>query len=301
MESMSFHLGFVLGDEFVLPEGCDSVDVLRLPLMGKTSTGNPAKTKMEFWTKKFNLSEEASAQDKAWQSRLLVITEKRIFIVSEKAIDGDSQRQILPRSKSLNNKSSAMEIVDSIPMEEIASISLDLATNPGTWGDEAVVDSGRASASFRGNKIQQHTIAEQNLRLSSSPEPMAPILRILTKPSKFNRGEPYYFLLCQQDYPCIDADLEPLCTRADAGALANRLASLAAQWRTVHARENRFNHLQTIMRDGWNSVLFNMLVLVLIISNFGFTVIQLENKDPDMQHFYEDIDLAFTTIFAIGT
>ncbi len=128
------------------------------------------------------------------------------------------------------------------------------------------------------------------------------MLRILTKPSKFNRGEPYYFLLRKQDYPCLDASEKtaPLRTRDDANALASRLAALAARRHTEHARENRFHRLQKMLRHAWNSVPFNLLVLALIVSNFAFTVMQLENKDQDMQPFYENVDLAYTIIFAVG-
>ncbi len=128
------------------------------------------------------------------------------------------------------------------------------------------------------------------------------MLRILTKPSKFNRGEPYYFLLCTQDYPCLDASerVARLRTRDDADALAGRLASLAARRHAEHARENRFRRLQKALRHGWNSVPFNLLVLALIVSNFAFTVLQLENTDPDLQAFYEEVDLAYTVIFALG-
>ena len=54
------------------------------------------------------------------------------------------------------------------------------------------------------------------------------------------------------------------------------------------------------MRHWWNSVLFNFLLLVLIVSNFAFSVMQLENKDPDMQPFFENVDFVYTIIFAIG-
>ncbi len=75
---------------------------------------------------------------------------------------------------------------------------------------------------------------------------------ILTKLSKFNRGEAYYFLLRKQDYPCIDADgsSAPLRTGDDADALASRIASHAARRHAEHARENRFRRLQKSLRPG---------------------------------------------------
>ncbi len=41
-----------------------------------------------------------------------------------------------------------------------------------------------------------------------------PILRILTKPGEFNRGEPYYFILHKQDCPCVDAEGHTMPLRA---------------------------------------------------------------------------------------
>jgi hypothetical protein len=142
------------------------------------------------------------------------------------------------------------------------------------------------------------------LRPKSTPHESycEPILRIRTKPSHFNRGEPYYFLLKKQNFSCIDAESNtvPLHSRPDVEDLADRLSTMAARRRTEYARENRFRHLQKLLRLGWNSYQFNLLVLLLILSNFAFTVLQLENQDPDMQVFYENVDLAYTIIFTLG-
>jgi hypothetical protein len=349
-EPVSFHLEFVLGKDFVLPEGSDSVGILRSPFVhndGKLSKENLTGTKMEFWTTKFNSSTteyDTNGNDKLWQDRLLLITEKRIFIVTEKATV--KKGETVPRAKQAsfgNEKDHAdsasgfnMEIVDSIPMEEILSITLDMESHPGTWSNDGMNSSRRKSLSFiqeiktelqeiehnlrkcrpESNTLPFHapTRAAPSARTSRSLErsstsrdnfernELEPVLRILTKPGYFNRGEPYYFLLRKQDCPCVDTEDHsmPLHTRADAEALASRLASLAARRHTEHARDNRFDSLQKKLCRAWNSVAFNLLVLVLIASNFAFTVLQLENKDPNMQSFYEDVDFSYTVIFAIG-
>ncbi len=340
---MSFHLEFVLGKGFVLPEGCDSVGVLRSPYVGsegKTSKENLAGTKLEFWTKKFNSSTTVygtNGNDKMWQDRLLIITEKRIFIVTEKAtVNMGGKNQEAPQSSLGNNDGqansgcgSSMEIVDSIPMEEIVSVTLDMESHPGTWSHDTM-DGLRLSSSnlqeIKGNlKEVEHNLRQSRPSLDMKrgrtsrsfemkrgksstsgivepKEPCEPILRILTKPGEFNSGEPYYFLLPKQDCHCVDTEARtmPLHTRDDADAIASRLASLAARRRTEHARENRFHSLQKNLCRAWNSIAFNLLVLVLIMSNFAFTVMQLENKDPDMQRFYENVDFSYTIIFAVG-
>jgi hypothetical protein len=79
-EPLSFHLTFLLGGDFELPEGKTPVDVLRMPFNSSVDTvegagsspsvkcfgidrqmfsgisTNPTGTKMQLWTKKFNTS-----------------------------------------------------------------------------------------------------------------------------------------------------------------------------------------------------------------------------------------------------
>ena len=112
-EPVSFHLSLLLGNEYILPVGKSSVDVLRSPfhraaVEGKDPTENPAfrlvrsnsqlimgrspnftDTKIELWVKKFVSSQSDYSDterdfDKVWQDRLLIATEKRIFIVTKK-------------------------------------------------------------------------------------------------------------------------------------------------------------------------------------------------------------------------
>jgi hypothetical protein len=318
-EPVSFHLAFILGNDFALPEGTNSVEVLRTPF-AVHSDGRPPKenltgTKMEFWTKKFNRASVplyvTAEQEVAWQDRLLVITDKRIFICTEKHIvkDGGKHQKSRPtalhanneRAKDSNSSVASMEIVDSIPLEEITSVSIDMDSTPGVWTNEMLHGGKHANPQL---ELQETEKSLLRFRPKSAERDglCEPILRILTKPNEFNRGEPYYFLLRQQQCPCVDGDGSPvpLKSRADATLLADRLAALAKRRHTEHARENRFLRLQKRLRQWWNSVPFNLLVLALIVSNFAFTVLQLENQDSDMQTFYENVDLAYTIIFTIG-
>ena len=43
-----------------------------------------------------------------------------------------------------------------------------------------------------------------------------------------------------------------------------------------------------------------LLLLFLIVSNFVFTVQDMENKDPDWVGFYSNAELAYTVLFSIG-
>jgi hypothetical protein len=79
-----------------------------------------------------------------------------------------------------------------------------------------------------------------------------------------------------------------------------KLSALARRRKAAYRREHRFQLLQESLQAVWNSIPFNACVLVLIVSNFAFTVQQLENKDPSKQPFYETIDLAYTIIFSAG-
>jgi hypothetical protein len=265
-EPLSFHLAFILGNEFVLPEGNNSVDVLRLPFTHIANEGKPAKENptgaiLEFWTKKFNgasvFSHTTSEQDKMWQDRLLVVTEKRIFVVIEKTVkDGVEQQQELAGLDKEGGKRTScnvcMEIVDSIPLEEITSVSLDSASDPGTWSCHEAKQSQSNMEPFDSERNLRRLLQLRPAAIAADG-PCEPILRILTKPSKFNRGEPFHFLLPPQDLPCLDAEggAAPLRARADAEALAGRLSALAARRRAEHARENRFRRLQKLLRAGW--------------------------------------------------
>jgi hypothetical protein len=62
----------------------------------------------------------------------------------------------------------------------------------------------------------------------------------------------------------------------------------------------RFLRLQRRLRRAWDSYPFNIAVLVLIVSNFVFTMEQLQNTDFARHPIFEHIDLAYTLIFTLG-
>ena len=354
-EPVSFHLAMILGNDYVLPSGKNSVDVLRQPftaplhegssnpsdhhafLFGQGKTSNLTGTKMELWTKRFVSSQAASdAFDKVWQDRLLIATEKRLFIITSKGLNNDTEPKKLLKSKSwLESGESNLsgqfdfEIVDSIPMDEIVSISFESDVGDSNHTIESSSNSLiRRTAAILGRQVGSadssthicqdddlHTMEQGLYRFFKPPSTedsscnavaredfCEQILRITTAPDGFNRGQAYHFLLRKQDYPCVDGNgNEPLHSRDDADALAARLTSMAARRRADSARETRFLRMQLLLRRGWDSLPFNLIVLCLIASNFAFTVLQLEDKEPSRQLFYEQVDLAYTVIFAIGS
>ncbi len=99
---------------------------------------------MEFWTKKFNSAKSASDDfETAWPDRLLIVTDQRIFVVTRKEKDEWKRRSPnQPSSRSTGD----FEIVDSIPMEEILSISLE--SERGQWHDDPRPVRGAFSQSF---------------------------------------------------------------------------------------------------------------------------------------------------------
>jgi hypothetical protein len=317
-EPVSFHLAFLLGNQFVLPEGKNSVDVLRMPFNGPVpddelpeSTLNSRKfstyfdsnlflnkpsnltgTKMEFWTKKYNSTHSTSDDtEKVWQDRLLIVTDKRIFVITLKTKNDDKQATGWSAGSSFAEQASThieqanrglckadLEIVDSIPVEEITYIRLE--SKHGGWDDDEELAPrvshlssclrgvsallGQASAQDCPDPSPGSPSSSANCLSQASyrhPAPVAldgqrePILRITTKPGGFNNGRTYYFLLRQQDHHCLEAPAtaagdgggaarRPLRDRADAEALAARLGALAARRRGEHSRETRFLRLQ---------------------------------------------------------
>jgi hypothetical protein len=162
------------------------------------------------------------------------------------------------------------------------------------------LDSQRASRKAT-SEAAHHCLERFSKQSSAGDNFCEQILSIETAPSGFNRSQTYHFILRKQDYPCVDADdYLPMQNRADASALATRLAALAARRRAESARETRFLRMQMRLCRAWNSLPFNLIVLVLIVSNFVFTVEQLQNNDPARQPFFEQVDLVYTIIFALG-
>jgi hypothetical protein len=58
--------------------------------------------------------------------------------------------------------------------------------------------------------------------------------------------------------------------------------------------------IQKNLQKVWNSSYFNAVTLILIVSSFYFTFNGMQNVDPEMDNFYERVDLIYTIIFATG-
>ena len=255
-EPLSFHVTLLLGKDFVLPADMSSVDILRMPLgaipasaltaqatvslesprrllrknsqMPSGKNQNFTGTRIEMWTKKFKSSSSIfnESMDSAWQERLVIVTDKRIFIVTKKQ---DVQGTIGHGSETPN-----LEIVDSIPLEEITSIGLD--GEPGmSEADVPPAPPAPRSSSFLSLNIfhaassfiharpaEPDPLSRAGSRLDdgwstarrtdsrprdAAPEPgrppasedyCEPILRIATEPGGFNHGQTYHFLLRKQ-------------------------------------------------------------------------------------------------------
>jgi hypothetical protein len=137
------------------------------------------------------------------------------------------------------------------------------------------------------------------------------VLKITTKQDGFNRGRTYYFMVRKNSFRSTRKKLHQTDEKEkdydkDAGKkkhlqkVGTKLHELADNRKAAYNREHRFQLLQEALQGIWNSVPFNICVLILIVSNFIFTVLQLENKDPSQQAFFENVDLAYTIIFSIG-
>jgi hypothetical protein len=206
-ESLSFHVKFLLGNDFVLPAGYSSVDVLRIPLLphiraeSMTDTENARRvftrvlnltsTKFELWTKKLRISQSPGVVESAWQKRLLIVTEKRLFIVTKK------QNALVNRS----SKAPAYEIVDSIPMEEMISLELEPVSDSSIFVEysrptlpDYDSEGARLAASNKGRTLV-HVAADNDY--------LQHVLQIATRSGGFNHGQKYYFLLRKQDRPTL--------------------------------------------------------------------------------------------------
>ena len=327
---------------------------------------NITGTRFELWAKKFNNKWSPKQNpDTAWHERLIIVTEKRLFIIARKqrarVHDWRARRRTsvsaplqaaAAAATAAADANSGLEIVDSIPLEEI--VSVDARDETDLWDDNddpaarpptartlltrslrtasAMLDrfsvsflsgaqcallengtiQGNIRKSLRGSvaKVSFHgSVAEAapiSPAVAASPmaevsrPPAHQILRITTSasPDSFNRGCPYYFLLGSESASRSADSGAVRRGSADAGAwnglmgsspppipsqpppppqpqqpaAAERLMRLVARRRVEAARETRFLRLQRALRRILDSMPFNWAVLVLIVSNFAFTV-----------------------------
>jgi hypothetical protein len=151
-------------------------------------------------------------------------------------------------------------------------------------------------------------------------------LKISTVKKKhgFNGGRPFYFMVKNNSYRSLKRMSVALDSNKKSGALQTvlsrvsrkdsagnknetdlervlrELQTLTTSRQLAFKRLHRFRRLQGKLQEIWDSVPFNVCLLFLIVSNFVFTVQQLENKDPSMQSYFERIDLVYTIFFCFG-
>jgi hypothetical protein len=268
---------------------------------------------MEFWTKKFNSGCTVPNFENSWQDRLVVVTERRIFIITKKfdphSVSVCNTVQGRTSISSLYEKDSLLEIVDSIPMEEIVSVEM---KDDAALHDEDEVshnDNGNGSikgskkdASTHGKRISSYIQFASNLlnktqsvsedanttasdihclrETLSTPNAQCArqlfcpsLLRISTSPGGFNHGQTYHFLVRRDGHRLLDKSGEEVL--ADSGRLVRWITAMADRRRREHASETRFARMQQRLQAVWDSVPFNVAVLALITSNFVFTVEQV--------------------------
>ncbi len=346
-EPVSFHLGQLLGNNFKLPTGMSSADVLRSPFKNKKDQSafrssdeiteppkktvknvktlksraakllrnkqfNPAGVTMEMWVKKLKVKNDKGKIE--WQPRLLVVSNKRLFILMKK------------------DETSVLDIVDSIPMQEIESVSkvgadeLQRRTSSRrlsvhSFTDKTIrsIDSLRSTlrnwipkaklktnSDFDSLKEKSEVLQkkyDELLTADGVDSASSGILRITTKHGGFNEGQPYYFSHIQElrttgsDARHTSIGDEP---HSVIDVVEGHISKLSHAYKQVFAIETRFQRLQAGLRSTWNSLPFNMIILALIVSNFIFTVKGMENTDPANDGFYERLDLIYTIIFSIG-
>jgi hypothetical protein len=363
---ISFHLQLQLGDYVGLPPGKTSVGWLRSPLQSepqgnteesgkssKTTTLQIPKynigTRFEVWAKKFNNKWEQS-ETAMWQERFLIATERRLFIVSRKDSNPNPKSPEDERlSSTVDIRDEDLEIVDSIPFDEVISVDLNIVNDSKPWDTvfepankfylkkilqelfriaveffsldnkqnlknasrEAMVSQARCVIESVQNQLSSEEVRQQ---LTADKTHFDSVLRIVTDPEGFNRGAPYYFVLRKGTLKTWKGTLHwkqaregltrtlshwqlrrSAANRASARPLdqtvAKKLRTLAARRRRDAERETRFLRLQARLQEVWDSVPFNLAVLFLIVSNFVFTVQQLENRDPARQRYFEVVDL----------
>jgi hypothetical protein len=238
----SFHLQLHLGEDVSLPKGQTSIGLLRSPLLvgsnqsaeapeetakshkRKKSLDNLIGTRFEVWAQKFNNKWEQNQAPK-WQERLLIVTERRIFLASKEVAKSNNER-----SGSNQPSDKDLEIVDSIPMEEIISVELNDGSQKWTpvfvkkppslkktmqeWfqnaaeflnlnikfkqmKNEQLIDDARGMVESTEHNLSSEEII---LQLTNEEKYFGSLIRVVTDPEGFNRGYPFYFSVKKNSY-----------------------------------------------------------------------------------------------------
>ena len=315
----SFHLKLMLGRDFVLPDGQSSVDVLREPLKENSLATNKTNTCAEMWTMACSIPHQDHGSNEIdfcpdWQEKLLLVTEKRIFMI------GGDHSKFQQNGKAGGD---TLEIFNSLSLEEIDSIAF-VGPN-GIENLNCENDENITSASFPTRLYEtcirfalSKNIKENNTGLDSFDKVVHTsasrdhnahnchelVLKLSTKSVGFNRCQTIYFMLKKQDYPCVNKTeliKRPLQVQEDCSAFANRLWRMSRLRRAEAESLTNFRHIQKSILYVWRQRVVRLLLLFLIVSNFVFTVQDMENKDPDWVGFYSNAELAYTVLFSIGT
>jgi hypothetical protein len=212
---VSFHLEQLLGKTFKLPNNVGSVDFLltspfdqssegtnikssRLAL--DPSAGNLAGVTLKVWVDMLNIQNEGNLLE--WDSKILVVTSKRLFIINRTTFN-------------------CFEIGDSIPIQEIQSVDIvkdifrrdrsnlcRLSRLCNLWkpGTPPRTNFNCSSdALYAGHNADCETSKRaltdkyEALLLNAGATKMC--LRITTAPGGFNDGQPYYFKLSRFSHP----------------------------------------------------------------------------------------------------
>jgi hypothetical protein len=259
-----------------------------------------------------------------------------MFILARK--DVDLTGRFFP---SIEAKDSELEIVDSIPLEEVTSIRLepeslvqalagdarkikigaqvDSSTSilsaqrarkssrkASLFSPASLLDAGPAETKTREDKVDIAALTAKIRFFAQESDPYHRdrILVVSTENEGFNRGQTYYFVVRNQQYPFLKSKVgvikKDMFDSADLTALSESMIYQASKHRTDFERKNMFTRIQKLLQMVWDSIPFNLAVLALIVSNFVFTVQQMENDDPARQPYFDRIDLAYTVLFTIG-
>jgi hypothetical protein len=258
----------------------------------KPKSKNPANVLLEVWVQKLTLSNDVnSAEAFMWQPRLLVLTNKSLFILRE-------------------GMNEDLEIVDSIPIHDVntaeATATIEIARSHSndsrlsrikSVAKPSLISTSLTNLSYEDDAMnpsdKYRRMTEKYDRLLLLANPNLGCLRITTISEGLNDGRPYYFLFGQIS-DCNDARNESI------KELALLITKLSKTQKQIVAIEDRFRRFQDSLQIVWQSPVFNILIMALIASNFVFTVRGMESKNPDDNAFFERVDLIYTVIFALG-
>jgi hypothetical protein len=258
---------------------------------------NPANVILEVWVYKLAIhGGDDASETLIWQPRLLVLAQERLFILRKVA-------QGFP------------EIVDSIPLHEIdrcvqfTNSKIEKSRNGSLkkTGSRVLSSSGLhedyEDNSYNTNERNRRMIDKYDLLLSSQTRKC---LRITTSPDGFNDGRPYYFHFSRDSKLDVSRDSEV----GEIGATDKLRVSMEEVRKLIDdmSKEQKksvefqvgLKKFQFALQRVWLSTAFNVLVLLLIVSNFVFTVRGMENVNPDNDAFFERVDLIYTILFALG-